>query len=154
MTSSNAGSFESLLSSRARVGWGGSVATPRPSMSALYEFGGGYPDPASFPYEGMIEATADMMRAEGAAAMTYGDAQGYRGLRELICHKYELFEAFKAEPDNIIVSHGSGQALALAFSAFLDPGDVIITEAPTFSGTLNTMRRHGPEILDVPLDDQ
>src|SRR5919198_9533 len=51
-------------------------------------------------------------------------------------------------------SDGSGQALALAFSAFLDPGDVIITEAPTFSGTLNTMRRHGPEILDVPLDEE
>ena len=102
----------------------------------------------------MIEATKQMMAAEGAAAMTYGDAQGYRALRELICHKYELFEAFKAEPENIIVSNGSGQALALAFSAFLDPGDVVITEAPTFSGTLNTMRRHGPEILDVPLDDE
>ena len=71
MTKSGSDSFELLLSSRARVGWGVSVATPRPSMSALYEFGGGYPDPASFPYEGMIEATADMIKAEGAAAMTY-----------------------------------------------------------------------------------
>ena len=154
MTTPGAEQFESLLANRARIGFGVPVHTPRPSMSALYEFGGGYPDPESFPYEGMIEATTQMMAAEGAAAMTYGDAQGYRGLRELICHKYELFEAFKAEPENIIVSNGSGQALALAFSAFLDPGDVIITEAPTFSGTLNTMRRHGPEILDVPLDDE
>src|SRR5437762_839998 len=154
MTTSGTERFESLLANRARIGCGVPVHTLRPSMSALYEFGGGYPDPESFPYEGMIEATKQMMAAEGAAAMTYGDAQGYRGLRELICHKYELFEAFKAEPENIIVSNGSGQALALAFSAFLDPGDVIITEAPTFSGTLNTMRRHGPEIVDVPLDDE
>lgn len=154
MTSSNADSFESLLSSRARVGWGVPVATPRPSMSALYEFGGGYPDPASFPYEGMIEATADMMRAEGAAAMTYGEPQGYLGLRELICHKYELFEKMKADPENIIVANGSGQALALAFGAFIDPGDVVICEAPTFSGSLNTIRRHGPQILDVPVDDE
>ena len=152
MTTPGSEHFESLLAQRARIGFGVPVHTPRPSMSALYEFGGGYPDPESFPYEGMIEATKQMMAAEGAAAMTYGDAQGYRGLRELICHKYELFEAFKTEPENIIVSNGSGQALALAFSAFVDPGDVIITEAPTFSGTLNTMRRHGPEILDVPLD--
>ena len=154
MTSSSTDAFESLLSSRARVGWGVSVATPRPSMSALYEFGGGYPDPASFPYEGMIEATADMMRAEGAAAMTYGEPQGYRGLRELICHKYELFEKMKADPENIIVANGSGQALALAFGAFIDPGDAVIAEAPTFSGSLNTIRRHGPEILDVPVDDE
>jgi 2-aminoadipate transaminase len=146
--------FESLLSRRARIGWGVAVATPRPSMSALYEFGGGYPDPASFPYDGMVEATARMVKAEGAAAMTYGEPQGYRGLRELICTKYERFESFKTEPENIIVANGSGQALALAFSAFVDPGDVVIAEAPTFSGSLNTIRRHGPQILDVPVDDE
>jgi len=153
MTTRASDPVESLLSSRARIGWGVSVATPRPSMSALYEFGGGYPDPVSFPYEGMVEATADMMQAEGAAAMTYGEPQGYRALRELICHKYERFEGFKATPENIIVANGSGQALALAFSAFIDPGDVVIAEAPTFSGSLNTIRRHGPEILTVPVDD-
>jgi 2-aminoadipate transaminase len=146
--------FESLLAARARIGWGMSVATPRPSMHALYEFGGGYPDPASFPYDGMVEATARMMKDDGAAAMTYGEPQGYRGLRELICHKYERFEAFRVEPENIIVANGSGQALALAFGAFLDPGDPVIAEAPTFAGSLNTLRRHGPEILDVPVDDE
>jgi len=154
MTTPASDPFESLLSRRARIGWGVSVATPRPSMSALYEFGGGYPDPASFPYDGMVEATARMVKAEGAAAMTYGEPQGYRGLRELICTKYERFESFKTEPENIIVANGSGHALALAFSAFVDPGDVVICEAPTFSGSLNTIRRHGPEILDVPVDDE
>jgi 2-aminoadipate transaminase len=154
MTTSASDPFESLLSRRARIGWGVAVATPRPSMSALYEFGGGYPDPASFPYDGMVEATANMMKAEGAAAMTYGEPQGYRALRELICTKYERFEGFKAAPENIIVANGSGQALALAFSAFVDPGDVVICEAPTFSGSLNTIRRHGPDILDVPVDDE
>ena len=154
MTTFASDPFESLLSRRARIGWGVAVATPRPSMSALYEFGGGYPDPASFPYDGMVEATANMMKAEGAAAMTYGEPQGYRALRELICTKYERFEGFKADPENIIVANGSGQALALAFSAFVDPGDVVICEAPTFSGSLNTIRRHGPDILDVPVDDE
>ena len=146
--------FESLLAARARIGWGMSVATPRPSMKALYEFGAGYPDPASFPYDGMAKATARMLEEDGAAAMTYGEPQGYRGLRELICTKYERFEAFKTDPDNIIVANGSGQALALAFGAFIDPGDTVIAEAPTFSGSLNTLRRHGPEILDVPVDDE
>jgi 2-aminoadipate transaminase len=154
MTTSASDPFEPLLSRRARIGWGVAVATPRPSMSALYEFGGGYPDPASFPYDGMVKATASMMKAEGAAAMTYGEPQGYRALRELICTKYERFEGFKADPENIIVANGSGQALALAFSAFVDPGDVVICEAPTFSGSLNTIRRHGPDILDVPVDDE
>src|SRR2546428_1732533 len=146
--------FESLLAVRARIGWGMSVATPRPSMKALYEFGAGYPDPASFPYDGMAKATARMLEDDGAAAMTYGEPQGYRGLRELICTKYELFEKMKADPENIIVANGSGQALALAFGAFIDPGDAVVCEAPTFSGSLNTIRRHGPQILDVPVDDE
>jgi 2-aminoadipate transaminase len=146
--------FVDLLSTRGRIGWGGPVATQRPPMNPTYEFGGGFPDPVSFPYEGMIEATARMMAVEGAAAMTYGDPLGYRGLRELVCEKYERFESFTTSPDNIIVANGSGHALALAFSAFVDPGDVIISESPTFSGSLNTMRRHGPEILDVPVDDE
>src|SRR5947207_14129597 len=141
-----------LPSTRAR--YAVPVTPPRQSMSPLFECGGGYPDPVSFPYEGMIEATAKMIAAEGAAAMTYGDPQGYLGLRELICHKYQLFEAMKATPENIVVANGSGQALSLAFSAFVDPGDAIVVEAPTFSGSLNTIRRHGPQILDVPVDDE
>ena len=52
------------------------------------------------------------------------------------------------------MSNGSGHALSLVFSAFLDVGDVMISEAPTFSGTLHTIRRHGPEIVDVPLDGE
>jgi len=144
--------FDGLLSTRAR--YAVPLTTPRQSMSPLFEFGGGYPDPVSFPYEGMIEATAKMMAAEGAQAMTYGDPQGYLGLRELICHKYQRFEMMKATPENIVVANGSGQALSLAFSAFVDPGDAIIAEAPTFSGSLNTIRRHGPHVLDVPVDDE
>ena len=153
MTTSNpTARFEELLSTRARIGWDGSVRTSRPVSSPLYEFGGGYPDPASFPYDGLVEATAKMMKAEGADALTYGDPQGYRGLRELVCHKYRLFENLEVTPENIFVANGSGAALSLAFSAFVDPGDPIIIEAPTFSGSLNNIRRHGPEVFGVPVD--
>ena len=144
--------FDDLLSTRARIGRGGPAAPTRPVVDALYEFGGGFPDPASFPYDGLVEATARMMKEEGAEALTYGDHQGYRGLRELVCHKYELFEGLRVTPDNLIISNGSGHALSLAFSAFLDVGDAMLSEAPTFSGTLNTIRRHGPQVVDVPVD--
>jgi 2-aminoadipate transaminase len=143
--------FQDLLSSRARLA---PPAPARPVSDPLYEFGAGQPDPASFPYDGLAEATARVMRREGPGALSYGEYQGYRGLRELICHKYELFEGLKLTPDDVIVSNGSGHALSLAFSAFLDVGDVMISEAPTFSGTLHTIRRHGPRVLDVPVDDE
>lgn len=147
--------WDDLLSSRAQIGWTGpkSGGGQRVLTESLYEFGGGLPDPASFPHDAMLAATARMLKEEGDAAMTYGEAQGYLGLRELICHKYELFEGLTVSPDNILVANGSGNALSLAFSAFVDIGDPIITEAPTFSGTLNTIRRHGAEIHGVPVDD-
>src|SRR2546426_9782342 len=141
MTTPPTAGFAHVLSSRALIGWGAPVATARPVASPLYEFGGGYPDPASFPYDDMVEATARMIKAEGAEALTYGDHQGYRGLRELVCHKYALFERLEVTPDNLIISNGSGQALSLAFSAFLDVGDPMLSAAPAFSGTLNTLRR-------------
>src|SRR6266581_7082130 len=144
--------LDELLSTRARIGWGASAPPARPVADAAFEFGGGHPDPSSFPYEGMVEATADVMKADGAAAFSYGEPQGYKGLRELVAHKYRLFENLEVSPDNVIVSNGSGHALSLAFSAFVDPGDAILSEAPTFSGTLATIRRHGARVLDVPLD--
>src|ERR687888_177679 len=49
------------------------AAPTRPVQNALYDFGGGFPDPASFPYDGLVEATARMMKVEGAEALTYGD---------------------------------------------------------------------------------
>jgi len=146
--------FEALLSSRARIGRGASAPPNRPTANVLYEFGAGYPDPASFPYDALVEATAQMMKKEGAEALNYGEYQGYQGLRELVCHKYEVFEGLSVRPENIIISNGSGHALSLAFSAFLDVGDVMISEAPTFSGTLASIRRHGPEIIDVPVDGE
>jgi 2-aminoadipate transaminase len=153
MTTPTGPRFEHLLSRRALIGWGTPPWTVRPTTNALYEFGGGLPDPESFPYEGMIEATKQVLTSdEGPAAMTYGEPQGYKALRELVCHKYELFEGLTVSPDNIVIANGSGHGLGLAFSAFLDVGDPIISEAPAFSGTLVTMRRHGPRILDVPVD--
>ena len=143
--------FQDLLSSRARLA---PPAPARPVSDPLYEFGAGQPDPASFPFDGLAEATARVMSREGPGALSYGEYQGYRGLRELVCEKYELFEGLKLSPDDVIVANGSGHALSLAFSAFLDVGDVMISEAPTFSGTLHTIRRHGPRVLDVPVDDE
>jgi 2-aminoadipate transaminase len=147
--------WDDLLSTRAQIGWTSPATARRRGASlteSLYEFGGGLPDPASFPHDGMLDATARMLREEGDLAMTYGEAQGYLGLRQLVCRKYEIFENLITEPENILVTNGSGNALSLAFSTFVDIGDAVITEAPTFSGTLNTMRRHGADLHGVPVD--
>ncbi|HEY3107169.1 MAG TPA: PLP-dependent aminotransferase family protein [Chloroflexota bacterium] len=157
MTTTTAVDLQALLSTRAQIGRQpvGMIANAtRTGAPALYDFGGGRPDPASFPYDGLIDATIRTMNDEGAEALTYGDPLGYAGLRDLVVHKYELFEGLKVERDNIIIANGSGAALGLAISAFIDQGDVLICEAPTFSGTLGAIRRHGPEVIDIPVDER
>lgn len=157
MTTSTRADFQALLSTRAQIGRQavGTIANSTPTnLPPLYEFGGGRPDPASFPYDGLVDATARMMKEEGAEALTYGDPQGYPALRELVVHKYDLFEGLKIDSDNVIITNGSGAALGLAISAFVDIGDPMIVEAPTFSGTLGAIRRHGPEIHGVPVDEE
>src|SRR5688572_17851763 len=75
--------WDDLLSSRALIGWQGANTPRRRNASlteSLYEFGGGLPDPASFPHDAMLEATARMLREVGDDAMTYGEPQGYLGL--------------------------------------------------------------------------
>src|SRR5215468_3306661 len=152
MTPTPGARFDDLLSSRARIGWDAPAPPSRPVIDALYDFGAGYPDPVTYPYDALVDATARMMKEEGGDALNYGEYQGYTGLREVVCHKYALFERLEVTPENLIVSNGSGHALSLAMSGFVDIGDAIISEAPTFSGTLHTIRRHGPEVLDVPVD--
>src|SRR5947207_15290397 len=99
--------FEHLLSTRARIGWGGPVATARAIANPRYGLGGGFPDPASLPYDGMVEAAARMMKSEGAEALTYGEPQRYAALRELVCHKYRAFEGLPVTPENLLGAHGS-----------------------------------------------
>lgn len=153
MSTTPATRFEQLLSSRAQLGRQTSSGV-WPAVPNRYEFGGGKPDPGSFPYDAIVDATARMMAAEGAQALTYGEAFGYRGLRELIAHKHEIFEGLQVNPDNILIANGSGHALSLVISAFVDIGDAVICEAPTFSGTLNALRRHGADLHGVPVDDE
>jgi len=71
-----------LLSGRARIPWRCPVGTHRPVTEALYEFGRGFPDPSSFPYDDVVEPTSKMMKEECGAALTDDNPRGDRGLRK------------------------------------------------------------------------
>jgi 2-aminoadipate transaminase len=153
MSTTTEARFEQLLSSRAAIGRGARGGGAWGGGGLQYEFGGGKPDPASFPYDEIVEATRQMMAAEGAQALTYGEPMGYRGLREILAYKFQHHEGLQTSPDDYLLTNGSSHALSLAISSFVDIGDAVICEAPTFSGTLNTLRRHGADLRGVPVDD-
>ncbi|HEX5416115.1 MAG TPA: PLP-dependent aminotransferase family protein [Chloroflexota bacterium] len=147
--------YDALLSSRARlVGARGGVGGGSAALAPLYLFGAGQPDPSSFPYKDIVTATEEAITAEGRQLFMYGDGMGYRELRNLVCEKTRHFEGFEVTPEELLITNGSSHAISLVCDAFVDLGDVIISEAPTFSGTLHTFRRYGPEIIGVGLDDE
>jgi 2-aminoadipate transaminase len=151
MTATGTDRFQALLSQRAAKG-------PRPPQGLgphiTYRFGAGNPDPGSFPYAGLAQATADVMEMDGANALSYGNVFGHQELREWVCHKHKVFENLDITPENVLITNGSGDAIGLVIQTFVDEGDVVITEAPTFSATLQTFRRNGATLYGVELDDE
>jgi len=151
MTTTNVDQFKTLLSSRAARG-------PRPPQgigpNIKYKLGTGNPDPGSFPYAEVAQATADVMETDGEAALSYGHPYGALGLREWVCHKHKVLENLDITPDNILITNGSGDALGLVIQTFVNEGDSVITEAPTFSATLQTFRRNGADLHGIPVDDE
>jgi 2-aminoadipate transaminase len=88
----------------------------------------------------------------GQEALQYGSGQGHPKLRELICDVMAL-EGIRAHPDDVIVTTGSQQALDLITRIFIDPGDVILAEAPSYVGALGTFAQYEAQVVHVAMDD-
>ncbi len=93
-----------------------------------------------------------LVASQGAVALQYCTAQGDEGLRERICDVMEL-EQVRAHPDEIIVTVGSQQALDLLTRIFIDPGDVILVEAPSYVGALGAFASYQANVVHVAMDE-
>ena len=117
-----------------------------------FAFTGGRPDPYTFPTEGLIEASAKALRDLGGSLVNYPGETGYQGLRELASMRFERREGVPLPVDNVSITSGSMQALELVLQTFIEPGDTVLTEEFTYSGTLGIMRHLKANIVGVPMD--
>jgi 2-aminoadipate transaminase len=120
----------------------------RPEVVSL---AGGMPYVSALPLDLVGDMAARLMSTRGADALQYMSAQGDPGLRERICEVMAL-EGIQASGDDIVVTVGSQQALDLVTRLFVDPGDVVLAEAPTYVGALGTFAAFQAEVVHVPLD--
>lgn len=111
------------------------------------------PDVNRVPAEAAAHAASRALLHEGAQALQYGSSEGRIKIRTLIT---ELMAetGVRVVPDDIIVTAGAQQALDLLGKTFIDPGDVIICEGPTYVGALQAFSAYEPEIRCVPMDEQ
>jgi 2-aminoadipate transaminase len=118
----------------------------------IISFGGGLPAPDVFPLKEFEEACTRVLRTEGAMALQYGTTEGYLPLREMIA-RYSARNNICITPDNILITAGSQQALDLLGKIFINRGDRILVESPTYLGALQAWNAYGAEYVAVPMDD-
>ena len=121
----------------------------RPEVVSL---AGGMPNISGLPLDIVGSLMHDLVTKRGMTALQYGSGQGDPALREQICEVMRP-TGISAHPDDVTVTVGSQQALDLVTRIFIDPGDVILAEAPSYVGALGTFRSYQADVVHVEMDD-
>jgi 2-aminoadipate transaminase len=117
-------------------------------------FTGGFPDPESLPAARIAAATARAMEKNGKWALQYGAAVGYAGLIDQLRTKLSRDNGVTAERENILITAGASQAIDLVCSAMLNPGDIVLSEEPTWMGAVRIFKAHNATCVGVPVDNE
>ncbi len=118
----------------------------------VISFAGGMPAPEVFPYDKFRESCDNVLRDNGAACLQYGSTDGYLPLREMIAHRSTRY-GIQVESENILPTSGSQQALDLLGRIFINHGDTILVESPTYLGALQAWKAYGAQFTTVPVDE-
>ena len=120
----------------------------------IISFAGGLPASELFPVKEMKEAVDRVFAKHGQEAMQYGAAKGVTALRKLIQKHVKDKEDVDAELENVLVTTGSEQVLDLVGKAFVDPGDTVLVEQPTYLCALDVFKTYGANFAGVEMDKQ
>jgi DNA-binding transcriptional MocR family regulator len=121
------------------------------SRPEIVSLAGGMPNLSAIPMDMMAGIVEKLIREHGQEALQYGSGQGHPHLREQICDVMAL-EGIKANPNDVLVTTGSQQALDLISRIFIDPGDVVLVEAPSYVGALGTFAQYEASVVHVEMD--
>ena len=117
----------------------------------IISFAGGFPDPDLFDVEGIREATNQALGAGAGAVLQYGPTEGWPALKEAIA-QHMAAKGITVQPDGLITTTGSQQALDLIGKTMINPGDKVIVEGPTFLATIQCFRLYGADLVSAPID--
>ena len=119
----------------------------------VISFAGGLPAPELFPVEEMKEISRLLMEESGRVALQYSTTEGYEPLRQKIAARIGRKFQTQASAEEVMITSGSQQALDFTGKLFLDAGDVVLCESPTYLAAISAFRAYQPEFIDVPTDD-
>lgn len=117
-------------------------------------FGAGYPDLPSQPLEGLVAATRAALEKDGSSALQYDDKHGNLLLRTWLAERFHSQEGMNLGPENFFLTCGSNQAIQLIPAVFVNPGEGVLLERPTYGGALDVMRANGARLAAVEMDGE
>lgn len=119
----------------------------------IISFAGGLPAAELFPVDQLRQACDAVMEEMGKVACQYSSTEGFPALREKIAERMKAKNNIETDADHILVTSGSQQGLDFSARIFLNPGDVVLLESPSYLGAVNAFKACEPRFIEVPTDD-
>ena len=119
----------------------------------IISFAGGLPCPELFPVEELQMITQQVFKTDGRAALQYGPTEGILSLREIIATQRMKPTNVDVTSDDITITTGSQQGIEFSAKIFLNKGDIVICESPSYLGALNAFQAYMPKFVEIPMDD-
>ena len=153
-TKQRRGEWEDLFATRTRgdVGEGLGSILALSTATDLISFSGGFPDPATFPGLVLAEILRKLIAAGDASAMQYAPTPGLPGPRAFIAERLEQLEGRRPEEGEFLITSGAIEALELLSKTFLDPGDLVLVEGPTYLGAIMAFRSYQANVECLTID--
>jgi 2-aminoadipate transaminase len=147
--------WEALFAARTRgdVGEGIAEILGLLGVPDLISFAGGFPDPLTFPRERAAALLEEFAATGESTAFQYAPTRGLAGPLDALAHRLETVEGRRPGDDELLITSGAIEALELVGKSFLDRGDCVVVEGPTYLGAIMAFRSFESEIVAVPMDD-
>jgi 2-aminoadipate transaminase len=121
-------------------------------MPDIVSFAGGFPDPETFPRERVAALFEEFVASGEAAAFQYAPTRGLAGTLDVLAGRLEQLEGRRPAEEELLVTSGAIEALELVTKSYLDPGDLVVVEGPTYLGAIQAFRSFEATLEAVPLD--
>ncbi|ARC85182.1 aminotransferase class I and II family protein [Clostridium argentinense CDC 2741] len=118
----------------------------------IISFAGGFPAPELFPKDKLAEVTSKVLTEQGEIALQYTTTEGYAPLRKIIVEERMAPAGVKCDISNIMLTNGSQQGLEFSAKLFINEGDIIICESPSYLGAINAFKAYNPKFVEIPMD--
>jgi 2-aminoadipate transaminase len=147
--------WEALAAVRTRGEVGDGIASVLGLLGRpdVISFAGGFPDPETFPRERVATLLQEFVETGEAAAFQYAPTRGLAGALEALAGRLGRLQGARPAEDELLITSGGIEALELIGKSFLDPGDTVVVEAPTYLGAIQSFRSFEAELVPAAFDE-